>query len=826
MPFSSYAAAGFTSELLPILPPDAEINPKSPSHDELLLSRGKVPGKRSREGWFGFANWSVHEASTENCASWSKWRSGIGMQGRKYPAIDIDVDDGGLADAIESEALLALGLAPARSGRAGRRLLVYGGAGIKKRRLAFRVPGRAAKPATGQLLRDAELPETGRDLGELAAGPAEGEPLFVVEILGDGQQYVVEGIHPKTLKPYAWRDGTSPAEIGADNLTPITAEEVDQFLANIAWLIEEIYDGEIVRFEQGAAGADRNGVWQDGLLAPSLAAVEEALAAIDNDLDYDDWFKVAVAVKAATGGTAEGFALFADWSASSGKDTPETTEIKYGSIRAPYSVGWDFLSRFASSRGDFSSAEHEFEAVEDAGGGASASIPVARGAADSCDNMFARYAWVEGAQRAVAFDTGDLLNQEQFEFRVPPLIIETPPKTEGGKPTRTKTSSWSVFKDNPKHRKSYKNLTFRPGGGLEVEENLPDLEGLCLNIWREPRRLFADTASDADVAPWLELAGKVIPSAAERNHVFDFMAWTVQHPGEKIHHALVLGSRMEGVGKDTLIEPLRAAVGRKYVREIGPQQLAGTFNAWVVGAKLAIVQEMHNFERRETMNRLKPFVAAPPLALPVNMKHRQEFFVPNLLSMVFFTNEDDALALSTGDRRYFVTWNDADPQPKAFYDGVWDWLRAGGIEAVGRWLMDRDVKGFNAKGRAPETDAKEAMRKETRPPLQEWIEDGISGGSYPFDRDLVIAEDVLKLTPEYARYKGQLPSPQRIAKALKRAGAACLTDQIRIAGVDGAKRIWAVRRTAMYFGQEDNVLRGLFVKQRDEVAGSVEAAFK
>lgn len=611
-------------------------------------------------------------------------------------------------------------------------------------------------------------------------------------------------------------------DVGAANLTFVTAEELDQFLENVRWLLEEIYDAEIVDLSGSGRADARGGVWQEGLMAPSLDAVASALAAIENDLDYDAWFKLMAATKAATDGSAEGKELFLEWSASGGKDVGEVSEAKWDSIRPPYAVGWAHLAAVASERSSaFSTAAHEFEPVV---GNSVASEPTE---IDNAENMWARYAWVESAKRAVDLRTGDLLDQEQFEFRIAPKETVIPPAKEGGKPKIVKTSAWKLFKDEPRRRKSYMHLTCRFGAPVEVVEHLPDLEGVCLNTWREPKRARAlpDAASDRDVEPFLRLAAYVIPGKAEREHVFDFMAHTAQKPGEKINHALVLGSRSEGVGKDTLFEPLRAAIGRRYVREIGPPQLTASFNKWLVGCKLVIVQEMHNFERRATMNLLKPLVAAPPEALSVNLKGVQEFFVPNLLSTVFFTNENDALAIQNGDRRYFIAWNDGEPQPKAFYDEVWDWYRAGGIEQVMRWLLSRDISRFNAKGRAPETEAKDAMRKESRAPLQEWIEDGVEGREHPFDRDLVLVEDILKLTPEFARYKGQFPSPQKLGKALKRAGGVCLTEKIRIDGVDGSRRIWALRRVATYAGQSDEVLRALFVKQREEAGKTADALF-
>ena len=835
MTFKSYTQAGFTAELLPILPPDARINPASPQAANLEKSRGKVPGRKTREGWFGLADWTARTTTEEETERWAGWGAGIGIQGRLYPAVDIDVEEEDLADAIEAEALIALGAAPARYGRGSRRLLVYRGAGFAKRRLAFRLGrGSDAAPAGhgvgGEGLRDRrgdDVLDEGRErtAAEPDAGPADpADIVHAVEFLGQGQQYLVEGIHPRTGQPYAWRAGRSPATMGSpEALCPIEPEEVDAFYERVVWMIEELYDGEIVGGAGGATGqgvGHGDGVWQAGLLAPSIDAIGQVLDAIENDVDYDEWLSIMAAVKGAAGeNEADAFEKFALWSAESGKDDPDITASKWESLRPPFRVGWDSLARRASERtgGAFNAARFDFApvaafAARDGDSSAEGADDLGYGD-DPVEAMFREYAWIEGAKRAVETRTGILLDQEQFSFRIPP---------------KGKTPAWKVFMDNPARRTSFLNLTFRPGGPVMVDETLPDLEGPCFNIWKEPRRdaplPASGSVSDTDVAPWLDMCAFVVPDARERMHVLDFLAWTIQRPGEKINHALVIGSTNEGLGKDTLIEPVRAAVGRKYVREISPQHLARDFNGWLVGAKLIVVQEMHNFERKATMNRLKPLVAAPPAALHVNAKFRSEFFVPNIVSMIFFTNEEDALALNKGERRYFVTWNDADPLERSRYAALWGWLHSGGADLAARWLMDRDISAFDAKGQAPGTQAKENMRKEARGPLWEWVEDGIAEGAFPFDRDLLRVEDMIAAAPEWVRAKGARPSPQKLTKVLGHCGAKILSDRVRVPGAANPTRIWAVRRSEMYAGLSNDKLRDMFLDQRTkaEAAAALE----
>src|SRR5262249_40406758 len=63
-----------------------------------------------------------------------------------------------------------------------------------------------------------------------------------IEILGDGQQYVVAGIHPDTRKPYRWTNGvgsTDVCDIKRDDLPLVMVEDCKAFLADAVKLLVE-----------------------------------------------------------------------------------------------------------------------------------------------------------------------------------------------------------------------------------------------------------------------------------------------------------------------------------------------------------------------------------------------------------------------------------------------------------------------------------------------------------------------------------------------------------------------------------------------------------
>jgi hypothetical protein len=75
------------------------------------------------------------------------------------------------------------------------------------------------------------------------------------------------------------------------------------------------------------------------------------------------------------------------------------------------------------------------------------------------------------------------------------------------------------------------------------------------NLYRPPTIV----PKEGDISLWLDHIHKLYPDYAE-THIIPWLAHRVQRPWEKVNHALVfLGA--QGIGKDTLLEPVKAAIG-------------------------------------------------------------------------------------------------------------------------------------------------------------------------------------------------------------------------------------------------------------------------
>jgi hypothetical protein len=760
---------GFADAILPLIP----VGAKMAAGFEKFAGFGKAPGIKFGGAWAPKRDWRSWHAPL---AQWDGWGANIGLRADSFPGIDIDITDPALASDITQLAVRLLGPAPVRIGAWPKRLLVYrlDGATFGKRSV---------------------------DLG--AAGK--------VEVLAAGQQYVIWGTHPKTKGPYRY-EGRAIGAWGSAGLTAVSAEKVDAFLAAVADWADIM--GLDVAGAIGVSGAGPVAVRdQSELTAPSVAAVRRLLEGSENDLDYDAWVKMAAAIKAACAGldpADDGYEIFAEFSAGRVDGVipdEDACRAKWDSLGPPYRIGWGFLVNrsWMAGAGD---ALAEFSVVDAGETAESLGLELGEGPAGGLSALERDFVWVSAIKRMVRVADGVMFDREQFNIA----------NWSIGDPADSKKCAWAKAARSSTLRR-LDGVTYRPGQGLFVQEDY----GHCLNSWRQPA--FSPIAcGESDVRVWLDHLDYLVPNEQERRTVLQFFAFVLQRLGEKINFALVLKGE-HGTGKDMLIEPLRRALGRDNSADIAADALMDGSNVWVLNRRLIVGQEVLIGHKRDAMQRLKPLLAAPPHEIEVNQKFIPKFKVPNICAVILMTNLDDALAVEDGDRRLFVVDSPNKPREEAYYTGLRDWYGTGGFERVAGYLAGVDLTGFNAKGRAPETAAKDEMRAMTREPMTAFVMDAIEEEAAPFETDLVLLSQVRDFL---AQKWGRPIAAQRVAKLLGKAGGQPMWEG-RIQAVGDARyRIWAVRRVAIYAhergdvdGLQNDKLRDLFLTQRDKLRAGV-----
>jgi hypothetical protein len=288
---------------------------------------------------------------------------------------------------------------------------------------------------------------------------------------------------------------------------------------------------------------------------------------------------------------------------------------------------------------------------------------------------------------------------------MPALDADGKPKRKGGKDVMIPASMWLD------QNRAVEQMTWIPGMPMLIENRLVvdggwiEREGVtCFNLYRPPRVKLGDAGK---AKPWLDHARFVF--GQDTDHVVAWLAQRVQSPEVKINHSLVLGGAPE-IGKDTLLEPIKYAVGPWNFREVSPTQLLGRFNSFVRSIILRVneARDLGEVDRFAFYDHTKVLSAAPPDVLRVDEKNLREYYVFNCVGLVYTTNhKTDGLYLPADDRRHFVAWSDRKKEdfPSGYWNKIWGWYDDGGYGHVAAYLNAFDLSNFDPKAPPPKTPA-------------------------------------------------------------------------------------------------------------------------
>jgi hypothetical protein len=250
----------------------------------------------------------------------------------------------------------------------------------------------------------------------------------------------------------------------------------------------------------------------------------------------------------------------------------------------------------------------------------------------------------------------------------------------------------------------------------------------CLNLYRPPRLQLGD-AGKAD--PWINHFYRIYPDDAD--HAIKWLAHRVQRPNEKINHSLVMGGP-QGIGKDSLLAPVRHAVGTWNFYDVSPTHLLGRFNNFAKSVILRVdeARDLGDVDRFKFYDHTKIYTASPPEVLRVDEKHLREHYVFNVLGFIITTNhKTDGIYLPADDRRHFVAWSNCTKEEftSDYWNELWSWYENGGFRHVAAYLTELDISTFDPNAPPPKTPA---------------FWDIVGAGTAPEDAELADVIDTLK----------------------------------------------------------------------------------
>ena len=293
--------------VLPIIPPDAEIYPNSRLYKLIGTKndgRGKTPGVKRGDEWSGLGEWQTVVATDAQLDAWHEMGAGVGLRcADGIIAVDIDATDKPTADAIEADALERFGPSPQRVGRWPKRALLY----------------RITEDIDYQFV-----------VFDGASGPEK------IEVAARGRQIVMSGVHPKTQEPYKWPRKLVPF----DQLSEVTPDQVAAFLAH--W--KAILPGADIQVQNSGAERAED---QATLRAKDQEMFKRAVRALPNNRDIypsrDDYIRVGAAIKAALDDKEEAFNLWCEWAEKDEGGEPDLWRKDWEGLGDKQSLGADWL---------------------------------------------------------------------------------------------------------------------------------------------------------------------------------------------------------------------------------------------------------------------------------------------------------------------------------------------------------------------------------------------------------------------------------------------------------------------------------------------------
>jgi hypothetical protein len=305
--------------------------------------------------------------------------------------------------------------------------------------------------------------------------------------------------------------------------------------------------------------------------------------------------------------------------------------------------------------------------------------------------------------------TRDLWPSSSVNARVPPVPLfhpdGAPVLDENGEQEFVPASVW-IDKNAP-----VEQMTWAPGLPLLICDRIISEGGwierqdtTVFNLYRAPTIELGDASK---AGPWLDHVRQVYPDDAD--HILQWFAQRVQRPQDKINHALVFGGK-QGIGKDTILEPVKRAVGPWNVQEVSPKAAMGRFNGFLKSVILRVneARDQGEVSRYDFYDAMKAYTAAPPDVLRVDEKNLREHSILNCCGVIFTTNyKQTGIYLPADDRRHYVCWSDLSKEDFSadYWPKIWGWYDSGGDRHVAAYLATLDISSFDAKAPPPKTPA-------------------------------------------------------------------------------------------------------------------------
>jgi hypothetical protein len=695
--------------------------------------------------------WQRLETTAESLREWTyddqnSFATNTGSRTKNAPALDIDIMHQEAAEAVE--ALARQYFAPRGD--------IYVRIGLPPKRL---IPLRTDAPF--------------RKLKRTFATPigVDGKPPKI-EILGDGQQYVVAGIHPDTRKPYQWTNGAGDIDvrdIRRDVLPLVTAEDCEAFLADATKLLIEQFG--FTEKQAKAGGGDGNGAapikiapafrhlnpihhlndgiedhWFD-LLTPEQKdeVVDYALKVIASKTplleleeaggNNDQWYRLTAAVARSGAPNAED--IFIKYASIAKNADPEGALREYFAQcqKNPRGITVATLLWLAPEHGaDFEPWRNCAAVQERRAKQIAENIKIGEDVTESLlpqimtlKEMHERLVFVGSSGVVADITTKRVRKKEHALDEYAASQHSYTQKNAAGNEVIKIGPALKHWIASPK-RITVEVLAWVPGAEVICEP--PEGQGPAFNMWRGLSPMAYPENWQEWVQPFLEHVEYLVPIEHERERFLQWLAHIIQHPEVLPHTSYLMITPTTGIGRNLLASILvRALRGFVAAGVSLPVLLDKGFTGRLSQKLLIIVDEAREgrgerrYERAERFKQLQTEEHRD-----INHKYGYQVVEKNCGRWLEFSNHWDAIPFDNTDRRDIVIANPTTRKENAYYEWLYGLLGDKDfIGSVRHWLETKDISTFHPGEHAPLNQAKlqalNEMMSETERAVAEFKEE-------------------------------------------------------------------------------------------------------
>ena len=515
-----------------------------------------------------------------------------------------------------------------------------------------------------------------------------------VEILGDGQQWVAFGIHPKTLKPYEWIAGPSIADVFHEDLPELTADSAKKFILYFEAIARDLGWTEV------KGGTREQAIEADALmnfkaqLDMSSEEIMNILETLDADCDHDSWVRVGMALHHQFGGEAEGLELFETWSQDSEKHQDGECAKR-----------WESFGAYNGASVTMASLKYEAKKSD--------SVEVIE---ERLPSMLANWAFVqvEGSARVLREE----LNADQIIlYKLDDLKKEFANQRvldhSSDKPRMMNLAD--MWLEHPDRRTYPGGICFAPDGEVINKYNL----------WRG----WSYKPVPGDVAPFIEFVTNVIASGDDEHaeYILGWVAQMIQKPQSKVGVGITLRGK-KGSGKSFFGE-LIGGLCKPHHRIVSKaDHVTGKFNRHLEDTLLLQCDEAYWARNKAAEGALKDLMTNNRIT--VERKGMDSYSSNNYTRLLFTSNEEWVVPASLDERRFAVfDVSECQMQNAKYFGDLRRWYDRGGAENLLYFFKHFDLNKVDVRV-APKTAALDEQKLLSLDTIDQWVLDCISSGEF------------------------------------------------------------------------------------------------